>query len=242
MDKPVFKRIVLKLSGEVLAGDSNTGLDGHTLAKVAAQVRKVRNSEVEVGVVIGGGNFMRGASGELPGVSRITGDYMGMLATNINALALKSYLEAQSVPTTILSAISVEGIIEPFASDMAISYLEEGRLVIFSGGTGHPYFSTDTTAALRAAEIGADAVFKGTKVDGVFSADPVKDPQATLYRRLSFMDVLKKELKVMDSTAISLCMDNNIPLVVFNMKEEDILGRIVMGEPLGTLIKGEHND
>ena len=239
MDTPAFKRIVLKISGEVLAGTSQRAIDGPTLEKIAAQVREVKECGVDVALVLGGGNIIRGASESLPGVDRITGDYMGMLATNINALALKSCFEKQSIPSMILSAISVEGVIDTFVQEQALSYLEDGRIVIFAGGTGHPYFTTDTTAALRAVEIGADAILKGTKVDGVYSADPVEDPQATFFHRLSFMDVLKNELRVMDATAVALCMEHNVPLIVFNVKKEETLKRIIMGESLGTRIEGE---
>ncbi|UCE17345.1 MAG: UMP kinase [Gemmatimonadota bacterium] len=242
MKTPLFKRIVLKLSGEVLAGASHRAIDGPTLENIAAQIREVKDCGVDIAVVVGGGNIIRGASDHLPGVNRIAGDYMGMLATNINALALKSCFEVQKVPTVILSAISVEGVIDSFAQDAALSHLEEGKLVIFAGGTGHPYFTTDTAAALRAVEIGADAILKGTKVDGVYSADPVEVPQATLYQYLSFMDVLKNDLKVMDTTAVSLCMEHNIPLIVFNAKREGTFKRIILGESLGTRIEGEDND
>lgn len=241
MATPVYKRIVLKLSGEILAGESQRVIDGLTVAKIAAQIRDVKDCGVEIAVVIGAGNIIRGASENLPGVDRITGDYMGMMATTINALALKSCFERQNVPTTIVSAFSVDGVIESFVQERALSYLENGNLIIFAGGTGHPFFTTDTTAALRAVEIDADVVLKGTKVDGVYSADPVEVPHATFFHHLSFMDVLKSDLKVMDATAVSLCMQHNVPIIVFNMKKEDTLQRIIRGESLGTRIEGEHN-
>lgn len=230
------------MSGEVLAGELVCGIDGQTIERIATQIRGVREIGVEVAVVIGGGNIFRGTLGGSPGVDRITGDCMGMLATIINALALQSCLEAQDVPSRVLSAIPVEGVAEPFVQRRAVDYLEKGRAVIFAGGTGHPYFTTDTAAALRALEIGAEAILKGTKVDGVYSADPFRDPQATQYERLSFMDVLEKGLRVVDTTAASLCMDNNLPLVVFNIQRQDALKRIILGEPLGTVVKGERHD
>ena len=242
MEQSVFKRIVLKLSGEVLAGDQGFGIDARTLEKISGQIRKVNNIGVELAVVVGGGNIFRWVSAELPGLDRITGDHMGMLATLINALALKNCLDSHEVPSRIFSAISVGGIIRPLILEEIDSHLERGETLIFAGGTGHPYFTTDTAAVLRAVEIRAEVILKGTKVDGVYSADPVNVPHAILLRRLSFFDVLKKRLKVIDATAASLCMDNNLPLIVFNVRKEDTLKRILLGEPLGTMVKGEDND
>ena len=238
MDQSAFQRIVLKLSGEILAGNLAYGIDGKTVDRVASQIREVKDLGIEVGVVVGGGNIIRGTSSRIPGVDRITGDSMGMLATIINSLALKSSLEAQGVSSHVLSAISIEGIVEPFEYKQALSHLKNGHPVIFAGGTGHPYFTTDTTAALRAVEIGAEAIFKGTKVDGVYSDDPVKNPQATKYDHLSFLDILEKNLRVLDVTAAALCMDNNIKLIVFNIQEEDVLKRILSGESIGTIVEG----
>jgi uridylate kinase len=237
--KPVFRRILLKLSGEALAGEKGSGLDQPTLRRVAEEVGSIHALGVEIGLVIGGGNIFRGISAAASGMDRTTADYMGMLATVINSMALQQALEGVGVPTRVQSAMTITRVAEPFIIRRALRHLEKGRVVIFAAGTGNPYFSTDTAAVLRASEIRADVIIKGTKVDGVYSADPVKHPDAEFFRRLSYLDVLSKQLKVMDSTAISLCMDNGLPLRVLNMNQPDHLRRLVLGEDLGTLISGE---
>lgn len=242
MGHPIYKRILLKLSGELLGGKSGCGIDGPSLQKLSSQVCDVMELGVEIAVVVGGGNFIRGGSGSIPGVDRIQADSMGMLATIINALALKNYLESQGVSCLVQSAIPIEGLVLLFNDKEAVSHLKQGNPIVFAGGTGHPYFTTDTTAVLRAVEIEADAVLKGTKVDGVYSTDPKTDPQATKYDQLTFLEVLEKELKVVDATAAALCMDHNMPLVVFNMQQQDVLKRILLGEPLGTVVKGAYHD
>ena len=232
-----YKRVVLKLSGEVLrGGKSGDPIDGATLAEVCGQVKEVHDLGVEVCVVIGGGNIFRGLTGEKRGVDRTTGDYMGMLATVINGLALMDCLEKLGVNTRVQSAIPMNQIAEPFILRRAIRHLEKGRVVIFVAGTGNPYFSTDTAAALRALEIGAEVILKATKVDGVYSADPAKHPDAVRFRELAYIDVLNRELKVMDSTAISLCMDNAMPLIVFNLLEPGNIRKAVLGESIGTIV------
>jgi uridylate kinase len=242
MGYPIYKRIVLKLSGELMAGELGCGIDGSALHRLSSQVCAVRELGVEVAVVVGGGNFVRGASGRIPGIDRIQADSMGMLATMINALALKSSLEARGILCSIQSAIPIEGIALPFHHGEALSHLKQGNPIIFAGGTGHPYFTTDTTAVLRAVEIEADAVLKGTKVDGIYSSDPTIDPHATKYDQISFFEVLRKGLKVVDATAAALCMDHNVPLIVFNVQQQDVLRRIMLGEPLGTVVKGADDD
>lgn len=242
MGQPIFKRIVLKVSGEVLAGNLTCGIDGHMLQGLTSQIRDVRDTGVQISVVVGGGNFIRGASRDIPGIDRITADSMGMLATIINALALKSSLQVQGLSSRVFSAIPVEGMAESFDQRNAVAHLVEGIPIIFAGGTGHPYFTTDTTAALRAVEIGAEAILKGTKVDGVYTADPFRDPRATKYDRLSFLEVLEKKLNVIDATAAALCMDHHIKLVVFNIRQQDVLKRVVLGEPLGTIVEEREHD
>jgi uridylate kinase len=239
MAQPVFKRILLKLSGEALAGAQGNGLDHPTLRRVAEEVGSIHALGVEIGLVIGGGNIFRGISGAAAGMDRTTADYMGMLATVINSMALQQALEAAGVPTRVQSAMTITRVAEPFIIRRALRHLEKGRVVIFAAGTGNPYFSTDTAAVLRASEIRADVIIKGTKVNGVYAADPVTHPDAEFFPRLTYLDVLSRRLKVMDSTAISLCMDNRLPLRVLNMNEPDNLRRLVLGEDLGTLISGE---
>jgi uridylate kinase len=234
-----YKRIVLKLSGEVLRGKGTEPIDAATLERMCEQVKEIHDLGVQVCVVIGGGNIFRGLQGAKRGVDRTTGDYMGMLATVINSMALQQALEAGGVPTRVQSAMTITRVAEPFIIRRALRHLEKGRVVIFAAGTGNPYFSTDTAAVLRASEIRADVIIKGTKVDGVYSADPVTDPGAEFFPRLTYLDVLSKRLKVMDSTAISLCMDNKLPLRILNMKRPDNLRRLVLGDELGTLISGE---
>ncbi len=232
-----YKRILLKLSGEVL-GNRASGecLDPDVLVSMAKRVARVVEMGVQTGIVLGGGNIFRGLKGESKGVSRTTGDYMGMLATIINGLAMQNALEQLGLETRLQTAIEMHEVAEPFIQRKALRHLEKGRVVIFAGGTGNPYFSTDSAAALRASEIGAEVLLKATKVDGVYTADPNVDPSATRYDRVSYEDALRKRLKVMDSAAFALCMDNRIPIVVFDFFDEGALERIVRGEMIGTLV------
>lgn len=238
MNKPIFKRVVLKLSGEALQGSSEYGIDYNVLVSIARQIKEVRRLGVEIAIVIGGGNIFRGVAGSTKGMDRASADYMGMLATVINGLALQDALEKNGVFTRVLSAIEMRQLTEPYIRRRAIRHLEKGRVVIFAGGTGSPYFTTDTTAALRAIEIGAEVIMKATKVDGVYSSDPVKNKNAKKYDTLRYIDVLKKGLKVMDATATSLCMDNELPIIVFNLRREGNIKRVIMGERIGTTVKG----
>jgi uridylate kinase len=230
--------VLLKMSGEALAGSSGYGIDPGVLASLAAEVRDVYAVGCELALVIGGGNIFRGIAGSARGIDRATGDYMGMLATVINALAFQDALEKLEVPTRVLSAIGMQQVAEPYIRRRATRHLEKGRVVIFAAGTGNPFFTTDTAASLRAMEIGAEVIFKATRVDGVYSADPAKDPTATRYDELTYMDVLRAGLKVMDSTAISLCMDNDLPILVFDLMESGSILRAVAGERIGTLVHG----
>jgi uridylate kinase len=234
-----YRRILLKLSGEALMGPGKFGLDQPTLAQIADELIDVAGLGVEIALVIGGGNIFRGGSA---GMDRAHADYMGMLATVINSLALQDALESRGSHTRVQSAIEMERIAEPYIRRRAIRHLEKGRLVIFAAGTGNPYFTTDTAASLRAMEIGAEIVMKATKVDGVYDKDPHKFKNARMFRRLSYLDVLNKNLGVMDSTAISLCRDNNLPILVFNMTKPGNIRRVVLGEPLGTLVLDERRD
>lgn len=235
-----YRRILLKLSGEVLKNrDTGDSIDASRLAFMAERVRKIHDRGVEVGIVLGGGNIFRGLSGAKNGVNRVVGDSMGMLATIINGLAMMNALEQIGVPTRVMTAIEMPKLAEPFIQRKAIRHFEKGRVVIFAGGTGNPYFSTDSAAALRASEIGADALLKATKVDGVYTADPMKDPQAKRYGSLNYETALEKHLKVMDSAAFALCMDNNIPIVVFDFFDGDALERVVNGEAVGTLVSAD---
>ncbi len=240
MDTPKFKRIVLKLSGEALAGSLGYGIDPEVLASVAEQVVDVRHLGVDVAVVVGGGNIWRGAAGSAKGMDRATADYMGMLATVLNALALQDAIEQLGVATRVQTAIEMREIAEPYIRRKAITHLEKGYIVIFAAGTGNPFFSTDTTAALREAEIGAEVILlaKG-KVDGVYDADPLKVPGATRFSELTYIEVLKRNLGVMDATATSLCMDNNIPILVFSLADKGNIRRAVLGEKIGTYVRGE---
>jgi uridylate kinase len=232
-----YKRILLKLSGEALMGEGKYGIQPSVLTRFAGEVKEVVDAGVEVGVVIGGGNIFRGVAGSTEGMDRANADYMGMLATVINAMALQDALEKQQCYTRVLSAIKMEQIAEPYIRRRAVRHLEKGRVVIFAAGTGNPYFTTDTAASLRAMEINAQVIFKATKVDGVYSADPKKDPQARRYKTLTYMDVLQQGLNVMDSTAISLCKDNNLPIVVFDLTSRGNIVRAVMGNgEVGTLV------
>lgn len=236
MPQPRYKRVVLKLSGEALAGEAGTGIDPEVLQAIAEQVKEVRDRGVDVALVVGGGNLWRGVAGSARGMDRATADYMGMLATVINALALQDALEKQGADTRVQSAIEMREIAEPYIRRRAIRHLEKGRVVIFAAGTGNPYFSTDTAAALRAAEIEAEVILMAKKVDGVYDMDPVRNPQARRYQDLAYMEVINRGLGVMDSTAASLCMDNKIPLIVFNLNEKGNILRAVMGESVGTYV------
>lgn len=238
MAKPVYKRVVLKLSGEALQGRLGYGIDYEVTASIAKQVKEIKGLGVEVAIVIGGGNIFRGVSGTAKGIDRANADYMGMLATVINGLALQDALEKAGVFTRVQTAIAMQQLAEPYIRRRAIRHMEKGRAIIFVGGTGNPYFTTDTTAALRAIEIGADVILKATKVDGVYSSDPVKNKQARKYETLRYIDVLKKGLKVMDATAISLCMDNKLPIVVFNLTREGNIKKVILGDKIGTTVKG----
>ena len=235
--KAVFGRILLKLSGEALLGNKTFGIDRDFTDYLAVEIKAVAALGVQVGVVVGGGNIFRGVSDAAAGMDRVSADHMGMLATIINALALQDALERAGVQTRVLSAIEMREVAEPFIRRRAIRHMEKKRVVIFAGGTGNPYFSTDTAAALRAMEIKAEVVFKGTKVDGIYDADPLKNPKAKKFDRLTYLDVLKKDLKVMDATAISLCKDNDLPIVVYDLKASGTLRRIVQGEKVGTMVK-----
>ena len=235
--KIAYKRVVLKLSGESLQGKHFHGIDPLVLSSLANQIKKVRKIGVDIALVVGGGNIFRGQAGNKNfGMERAIGDYMGMLATVINGLALQETLEKIKVPTRVMTAIEMHQIAEPYIRRRAIRHLERGRVVIFVAGTGNPYFTTDTTAALRAMEIGADVILKATKVDGIYSADPVKVKNAKRYDKLKYIEVLKRRLKIMDATAISLCMDNNLPIIVFNLRKEGNIERIILGEKLGTTV------
>ncbi|WP_219836691.1 UMP kinase [Paenibacillus sp. R14(2021)] len=243
MQSPVYKRIVLKVSGESLSGNNGYGIDSAMISSIAEQVKEVVELNVEVAIVVGGGNIWRGIAGSAKGIDRATADYMGMLATVMNSLALQDALEQIEVPTRVQTSIAMQQIAEPYIRRRAIRHLEKGRVVIFAAGTGNPFFSTDTTAALRAAEIEAEVILMAkNKVDGVYSADPFKDATAEKFETLTYMEVLNRNLGVMDSTASSLCMDNNIPLVVFSITEAGNIKRVVLGEKIGTIVmKGSVN-
>ena len=236
MNVPKYRRILLKISGEILAGEQGYGIQPGVLDSLADEIGSVVSLGVEVAVVIGGGNIFRGIAASANGMERASADYMGMLATMLNALALQNTLERKGITTRVQSAIEMRQLAEGYIRRRAIRHLEKKRVVIFAGGTGNPYFSTDTAAALRAMEIGAQVIMKGTKVDGIYEADPVTHPQAKMFAELPFLSILNKNLKVMDSTAITLCMDNNLPLIVFNLKEAGNLKRLVQGDKIGTLV------
>jgi uridylate kinase len=233
-----YRRILLKISGEALAGDLGYGLSTDVVRFIAEELRDIHHLGVQTGMVVGGGNIFRGIEASAKGMDRSSADYMGMLATVINGLALQDALEKVGVDTRVQTAIEMREVAEPFIRRRAVRHLEKGRVVIFVGGTGNPYFTTDTAAALRAMEINADVVFKATKVDGVYTADPKQDPTATKFDELTYIEVLSRRLKVMDSTAISLCMDNGFPIVVFNLLEKGRLRQLVFGERVGTLVRG----
>ena len=239
MEKPKYSRLVLKLSGEALAGQKGFGIDPETAFSIAEQIKEIIFLDVQVTIVVGGGNFWRGIAGSTKGMDRATADYMGMMATVMNSLALQDALEKLEVDTRVLTAIEMREVAEPYIRRRAIRHLEKGRVVIFGAGTGNPYFSSDTTAALRAAEIEADVILMAKQVDGVYDSDPVKNPNAQRYNELSYIDVLNQGLGVMDSTATSLCMDNKIPIIVFNLNERGNIKRVVMGENIGTFVGGE---
>jgi uridylate kinase len=233
---PAYKRVLLKLSGEALMGESNYGIDPAVASQIARDVAEIQAMGVETAIVIGGGNIFRGVAASARGMDRATADYMGMLATVINALALQDALEQAGVVTRVVTAIEMRAVAEPFIRRRAIRHLEKRRVVVFGGGTGNPYFSTDTAAALRAMEIKADVILKGTKVDGIYNADPMLNPDATRFDQISYLQVLEHGLKVMDATAISLCMDNRLPIVVFNLKTPGNIKRAISGEPIGSLV------
>jgi uridylate kinase len=236
MSTPRYKRILLKLSGEALMGDQEYGIDPQVLKRYSAEIKTVEGLGVQVGIVIGGGNIYRGVSNSSSNIDKVTGDHMGMLATLINALALQSALEHDGLVTRLVSAIRMEVIAEPFIRRRAVRHLEKGRIVIFGAGTGNPYFTTDTAAALRAVEIEADVIIKGTRVDGVYDSDPERNPDAFRFQEISYLDVLKKDLKVMDMTAITLCRENKLPILVFNMNIPGNLKRLILGETVGTKV------
>ena len=236
--QPKYRRILLKLSGEALGGESSTGINAASVQSMAEQVREVRDLGVQVVIVLGGGNIFRGLAGSEKGIERATGDYMGMLATIINSLALQDALEKLGVATRVQTAIAMPQVAETFIRRRAVRHLEKGRVVIFGGGTGNPYFSTDTAAALRATEIGAEVILKATKVDGIYDCDPKKNPKDKRFSQVAYLDCLQKQLKVMDSTAFSLCMDNKMPIIVFDLFKPHNLRSVVMGEEVGTVVTG----
>ena len=239
MAKYRYKRVLLKLSGEALLGDAGYGIDPEVLQSLAAQIKPVAEAGVQIAIVVGGGNIFRGIAASAEGMDRAQADYIGMLATVMNSLALQEALEGQGVFTRVMSAIDMQQIAEPYIRRRAIRHIEKGRVVIFAAGTGNPYFTTDTTAALRALEISAECIMKATKVDGVYDADPVTNPDATKFDELPYIEVLNRGLKVMDTTAISLCMDNDLPILVFNMETTGNIERALMGEPVGTIVRGD---
>jgi len=238
MKRPRYQRILLKISGEMLTGDGGYGIDPAVIQKIAQEIKEVKNLGVQVAIVIGGGNIFRGMAASAKGMDRASADDMGMLATVINSIALQDALEKIGVYTRVQTAIEMREVAEPYIRRRAIRHLEKGRAVIFAGGTGNPYFTTDTTASLRAMEIGADVILKATKVDGVYDADPMLHKSARKYDELTYLDVLKKRLKVMDATAISLCMDHQIPIIVFTLKNRGNIKRVVLGEKVGTKVTG----
>ena len=236
MPNPVFSRILLKLSGEILAGKKGYGINPEITSNLALKIKEVVEKGIQVGIVIGGGNIFRGISADSKGLDRVPGDYIGMMATIMNSVALQSALEKLDCDTRVMSALSITQLAEPYIRRKGIRHLEKGRIVIFAGGTGNPYFSTDTAAALRAIEINADIIIKGTKVDGVYSADPEIDPDAKKYDSLTFKEVIEKELRVMDLTAVTLCKENNLPIIVFDIKSKNGLADIINSVPIGTTV------
>jgi uridylate kinase len=238
MSEPRFKRVLLKLSGEALVGDAGYGIDPAIIEDLAVQIRTVRDAGIEIAIVVGGGNIFRGVAGSAKGMDRAQADYIGMLATVMNALAIQDVLEKAGVFTRVMSAIEMQSVAEPYIRRRAIRHLEKGRVVIFAAGTGNPYFTTDTTAALRALEINADCIMKATRVDGVYDDDPRTNPDAVRFDELTYMDVLRRGLKVMDSTAITLAMDNDLPIIVFNIQHDGNIVRALSGEHVGTIVRG----
>lgn len=237
MAKPVYKRILIKLSGEALAGKQGTGINTEIIKQIASEIAGVHRVGVEIGVVIGGGNIFRGVAASTQGMDRASSDYMGMLATCINALALQDALEKEEIPTRVQTAIEMAEIAEPFIRRKAMRHLEKQRVVIFAAGTGNPYFTTDTAAALRAAEINASIIMKATKVDGIYDKDPVKFADAKMYKEITYIDVLNQDLRVMDATAVSLCMENKLPILTFNLMTRGNILKAVCGEPIGTMVR-----
>ena len=238
MDKSVYKRILLKLSGEVLLGEGSFGISSDVVRLIAEEIKEIVNLGVQLGVVIGGGNIFRGVEADVMGIDRTSADYMGMLATVINSLALQNALENIGVDTRVQSAIEMKEIAEPYIKRRAVRHLEKGRVVIFAAGTGNPYFTTDTAAALRAVEIQADVIMKATKVDGVYDKDPLTNDDAKMFSKITYLDVLNRNLKVMDSTAITLCRDNNLPIIVFNLGKRGNIKNVVVGRSIGTVVEG----
>ncbi|GJL78723.1 MAG: uridylate kinase [Nitrospinaceae bacterium] len=237
MNQSIYKRVLLKLGGESLAAEDGAfGIDQQAIENIALEIREAKQLGVEIAIVIGGGNIFRGATASALGMERATADYMGMLATVINSLALQHALEAQGIDTRVQTAIEIHQLAEPYVRRRAIRHLEKGRVIIFAGGTGNPYFTTDTAASLRAMEIGAEVIFKATKVDGVYSSDPMKDENAVKFNEVSYLEVLQKGLKVMDSTSVSLCMDNKLPMVIFNVRQKSSIKRVLLGEKIGTTV------
>ena len=239
--KPVFQRVLLKLSGEALVGDLEYGISPEVVVKVAAEVKEVRALGVEVAIVIGGGNIYRGVAASAAGMDRASADHMGMLATVINSLALQDALEKMGIFTRVMSAIEMNQIAEPYIRRRAVRHLEKGRVVIFAAGTGNPYFTTDTAAALRAMEVRSEVILKATRVDGVYDHDPMVHKKARKFEKLSYIEVLNRGLKIMDATAISLCMDNHLPIIVFNLTQKGNIGRVILGQKIGTVIGGKEN-
>jgi uridylate kinase len=232
-----YKRILLKLSGEALMGNEGYGIDTHTVEDVCRQIKEVSNLGVQIAVVVGGGNIFRGMKAEKQGIDRVTADYMGMVATLLNALTLQESLEKKGIPVTVQSALNIEKVAEPFVRREAISHLDAGKVVVFACGTGNPYFTTDTAAALRALEIGAGAILKATKVDGVYDKDPEIHKDALFFPSITYIDVINKNLRVMDLTAITLCMENNLPIIVFNLRGKDNMKKVVQGKRVGTIVR-----
>ena len=238
MRRTSYKKILLKISGEILTGEGEYGIDPNRIRQIAQEIKQIKNLGVQVAIVIGGGNIFRGVAASSKGMDRASADYMGMLATVINGLALQDALEKIGVQTRVQTAIEMRQVAEPYIRRRAIHHLEKGRVVIFAGGTGNPYFTTDTTASLRAMEIGAEAILKATKVDGIYDSDPALNRDARKYRRITYLDVLKRNLRAMDPTAISLCMDHQVPIIVFSLKKKGNIKRVVLGEAIGTIVKG----
>jgi uridylate kinase len=234
--KNKYRRVLLKLSGEALAGTAKFGIDHEKIVFIAEQIRTLTKAGVEIALVLGGGNILRGSRAESQGMDRVTADYMGMLATVINSLAVQDSLERLGIPTRVQTAIEMQKLAEPFIRRRAIRHLEKGRVVIFAAGTGNPYFSTDTAATLRAIEIGADVILKATNVDGVYSDDPLKNPKAEFFKEVEYMEVIRRRLKVMDTTAITLCMENHLPIIVFNLNKGKNIQNVVLGKPIGTVV------